>query len=87
MHPVCITYDAGMRTTVDLPPAVHARARALAAQRHMSLSAVIADLTARGLAELDEPRRVFTDPLTGLPYVDTGRPVTSDEVADILDEE
>ena len=42
-----------MRTTVALPPAVHRRVRELAASRHQSMSAVIADLTLRGLAQFD----------------------------------
>ena len=39
-----------MRTTVDLPPALHRRARELAKSRGQSLSAVLAELTARGLS-------------------------------------
>jgi hypothetical protein len=66
-----------MRTTVDLPPAVHRRARELAAQRGASLSAVLADLTVRGLAQLDAPVKLTTDSLTGLPILTLGRKVTA----------
>lgn len=66
-----------MRTTVDLPPAVHQRARRLAAGRGQSLSAVIADLTIRGLAVLDEPVVLATHEVTGLPVLPLGRPLTS----------
>lgn len=76
-----------MRTTVDLPPAVHRRARELAAQRGESLSTVLADLTTRGLAQLDAPVTLRTDPLSGLPVLDLGRRVTSADVAEALDEE
>jgi hypothetical protein len=76
-----------MRTTVDLPPAVHRRARDLAQQRHQSLSAVVADLTIRGLAAIDEPVEVSTDPLSGFPVITLGRRVTSAEVADSLGDE
>lgn len=76
-----------MRTTVDLPPAVHRRARELAAVSGRSLSAVIADLTIRGLAQLDEPVTVETDPRTGLPLISIGRTVTSADVADLLDDQ
>lgn len=65
-----------MRTTVDLPPATHRRARELAAQRGQSLSAVLAELTARGLAQIDEPAPVTIDDLTGLPVVSIGRAIT-----------
>lgn len=76
-----------MRTTVDLPPAVHRRAVELASQQHRSLSAVVADLTMRGLAQLDEPVTLSTDARSGLPVLSIGRPVTSDDVAAALDDE
>lgn len=75
-----------MRTTVDLPPAVHRRARRLADESGRSLSQVIADLTVRGLADLDEPIELETDELTGLPLIAGGRPVTDEEVAELIDE-
>lgn len=76
-----------MRTTVDLPPAVHRHARELARARHQSMSAVIADLAARGLASLGEPLEVRTDPRSDLPSITIGSPVTSEQVAEILDDE
>lgn len=75
-----------MRITVDLPPAVHRQAGELAAQRGASLSSVIADLAARGLSQLDRPVAITTDERTGLPVLSVGRPVTSREVAEALDE-
>lgn len=76
-----------MRTTVDLPPAVHQRARELALQRHQSLSTVVADLTARGLAALGESLEITTDPTSGFPLITLGRRITTAEVADALDDE
>ena len=76
-----------MRTTVDLPPAVHRRARELAQQRHQSLSAVVADLAIRGLATLGEPLELSTDPTSGFPVITLGRRITAAEVADALDDE
>lgn len=76
-----------MRTTVDLPPAVHRRARELARRRGQSLSAVLADLTVRGLAQVDEPVTLTTDARTGLPVLSLGRRVTSTEVAELLEED
>ena len=76
-----------MRTTVDLPPALHRRAAALAKQRGQSLSAVLAELTARGLSQLDEPLQISTDARSGFPVVSVGRRVTSAEVAAALDDE
>jgi hypothetical protein len=86
-HHDCINYDAVMRTTVDLPPAVHRRAVELAKRRGESLSSVIADLTMRGFAQIDEPVTLRTDPRSGLPVLSIGRRITADEVADALDDE
>jgi hypothetical protein len=76
-----------VRTTVDLPPAVHRRALDLAQERHQSLSAVVADLTIRGLATLGEPVTVATDPQSGFPVISLGHRVTAADVADALDDE
>jgi len=76
-----------MRTTVDLPPAVHRRALEIAKRTGRSLSAVVADLTARGLGQLDEPVVIGTNEQSGFPVITIGRRVTSEEVATALDEE
>lgn len=76
-----------MRTTVDLPPRTHERARALARERGISVSAMVAELTARGLAQFDEPLNVLRDELTGLPVISLGRRITSEQVADLLDDQ
>jgi hypothetical protein len=76
-----------MRTTVDLPPAVHRRALEIARRRGLSLSAVVAELTVRGLNQLDEPVVVGTDARSGFPVISVGRKVTSEQVAAALDDE
>ena len=76
-----------MRTTVDLPPAVHRRALEIAKRSGRSLSAVIADLAVRGLGQLDQPVVVGTDERSGFPVITIGRRVTSEQVAATLDEE
>jgi hypothetical protein len=48
---------------------------------------VIAELTIRGLSQLDEPVVVGTDPRSGFPVISVGRRVTSEQVAAALDEE
>ncbi|WP_375389263.1 hypothetical protein [uncultured Amnibacterium sp.] len=53
----------------------------------MSLSAVIAELTARGLSQLGEPTHLTRDPGTGLPVLIIGRRVTGQDVADALADE
>lgn len=76
-----------MRTTVDLPPALHRRAREIAARSGRSLSTVIADLTARGIAQLGEPLDISLDEETGIPVVSIGRRITQAQVDAILDED
>ena len=76
-----------MRTTVDLSPEVHDRAKRLAAERRQSLSATLADLTIRGLASLGEPAKVSTDPVSGLPTLTLGHRVAAGDVAEALDDE
>lgn len=76
-----------MRTTIDLPPEVHQRAKQIAAERHQSLSAVVADLTIRGLASLGQVATISTDSVSGLPMLSLGIRVTSEDVAEALDEE
>lgn len=76
-----------MRTTVDLPPAAHRRVRELAAARHQSMSSVVADLTLRGLSQLDVELEYSRDPRSGLPVISIGERVTADDVAAALDYE
>jgi hypothetical protein len=76
-----------VRTTVDLPPAVHRQAREIAERRGASLSSVLAELTIRGLAQLDEPVSLRTDSRSGLPVLTLGRRITTQAVADALDDE
>jgi hypothetical protein len=76
-----------MRTTVDLPPAVHRRAKEIAKARGQSLSATLAELTARGLSQLDEPLSIGVDERSGFPVLSVGRRITAADVADALDDE
>ncbi len=76
-----------MRTTVDLPPSVHRRASELARARGQSLSSMVAELATYGLSRLDEPLEVVTDPRSGFPVVRVGRRITSQDVADALNDE
>lgn len=76
-----------MRTTVDLPPHVRERALEIARSRGQSLSSVVAELTIRGLTQIDAPMEITVDPKSGFPVVSYGHEVTSEDVADILDDE
>ena len=59
----------------------------MAKERGVSMSAVIADLTVRGLAQIDEPVQLETEPSTGLPCLSLGRRITSAEVDQLVDED
>ncbi|WP_343573600.1 hypothetical protein [Mycobacterium sp.] len=76
-----------MRTTVDLPPAVHRRAVELARASGQSLSSTVAELTARGLSQLDQPLRIVVNERSGFPVVSVGRRVTAADVYAALDDE
>lgn len=76
-----------MRTTVDLPPAVHARVTSLAQEQHRSLSAVLAELVGRGLAQLDGPTVLSVHAQSGLPVLTVSGPaITAEAVAEALDD-
>ena len=76
-----------MRTTVDLPPAVHRRAKELAKARGQSLSSTVAELTARGLGQLDQRLSIEFDERSGFPVISVGRRITTDDVSAMLDDE
>lgn len=76
-----------MRTTVDLPPGLHERLRELARERGQSVSSVLTQVATSGLSRLGLPSVIETDPRSGFPVIDIGRPVTAEEVAEALDEE
>jgi hypothetical protein len=73
-----------MRTTVDLPDDLHELARQLAHEGNRSMSEVVAELMRLGLRQGRAP--VPTSP-RGLPVVSVGRPVTSDDIRSLDDEE
>ncbi|MDR2253480.1 MAG: hypothetical protein LBD97_06435 [Bifidobacteriaceae bacterium] len=76
-----------MRTTVDLPPALHEQVRRYAANHRQSISATVAALTARGLGDADRDLDLEINPASGFPAVDLGRAFTQAEVQEWLDEE
>ncbi len=51
------------------------------------MSTVVAELTIRGLAQLDAPVQLKVAVRTGLPVLSLGRIVTDAEVAEALDDE
>jgi hypothetical protein len=66
-------YDAAVRTTVDIDPDLHAEALREAAREAL-----------RQVLRPVPP--VERDPDTGLGVISIGRPVSADEVADVIDD-
>ena len=81
------SYDAAMRTTVDLPPELKLRVEELADEEGASMSATLCRLVAERMDQMDRPSRVRIDPVSGFPTVSIGRPITLAEVADLIDED
>jgi len=76
-------YDAPMRTTVDIDPDLHAEALTEAARERISMSVLVNEALRRILRPVPPVER---DPDTGLGVISIGRPVSADEVADVIDD-
>jgi Arc/MetJ family transcription regulator len=74
-----------MRTTIDLPDDLHAIATSLARDRDCTLSTAVVDLLRRALGSNTQVEVI--DRLTGFPLLASGRPVTTDDVRALDDEE
>ena len=75
-----------MRTTIDLPDDLHRRLRRAALDRHKSMSQLATELIDEGLPDsVVRPQVVPGAP--GLLAIRVGRPVTSEDVAAMEDEE
>lgn len=75
-----------MRTTIDLPDDLHAQATAIARDTHQTLSQAVAQLVRRGLNS-SRSAGPAASPITGLPVVDVGRVITSEDVRRLEDDE
>lgn len=76
-----------MRTTVDLPDALHRAVSSLARDRGQSMSQTVSELVRRGLHPTGAGERVGVDAATGLPVVRLGTPVTTEMARAAADEE
>lgn len=75
-----------MRTTIDLPPDLHAAARSIARDRGTTLSTAVAELMRRGLGQ---PGAVTfgRSERTGRPVAWVGHPVTHEDVRSLEDDD
>lgn len=78
-----------MRTTIDIPEAIRARAKALAHDRGMSLSATLGEIVTEYFAPRDQQPQLKAEisPTTNLPVRHIGRVLTSEDVANLWDDE
>ena len=76
-----------MRTTTDLPGATHARVTDLARRQRRSISAVVADLTARGLDSLADRAPGLVTDAHGLTALDLAAPISQEDVARFLEDD
>ncbi|MEO5678955.1 MAG: antitoxin [Acidimicrobiales bacterium] len=74
-----------MRTTIDLPPDLHAAARGIARDRGMTLSSAVAELIRRGLGQAGTVEFGRSE-RTGLPVAWVGHPVTEEDVRSLEDD-
>lgn len=75
-----------MRTTVDLPDDIHHVAAAIARDSGTSLSDTVTRLLRAALAT-PGPVRISTSARTGLQIASIGRPVSSEDVRSLDDDE
>jgi hypothetical protein len=75
-----------MRTTIDIPDDLLEAAKSVSRDRHQSLGQTVADLMRRGM-QAQGSDELSVSPVTGLTVVDLGRPITSEDVRALDDEE
>lgn len=73
-----------MRTTITIDEALHAEALAVARERRVSLSELMNEALRSSLRPVPP---VEIDPRTGLGVIRLGRPISSADVAAIIDDE
>ena len=76
-----------MRTTVDLKDEAYQTVKAIARDRDESMGKVMSELIMKGACQPNPNHKVGEIRMVnGWPVVSIGRPITSEEVRDFLDE-
>lgn len=75
-----------MRTTIDLPDELHQQAMSIARDTRRTLSETVTDLLRRALRE-GKTAEASRSPRTGLPIVNLGTVITTDDVRALEDDE
>ncbi|HEU0169184.1 MAG TPA: antitoxin [Chloroflexota bacterium] len=74
-----------MRTTIDLPEALHRQLLAIARDRSRSFSQTVTELLERSLAP-GKTSPLTRSEVTGLPVMNIGRVITSEDVRALEDD-
>ena len=81
-----LCYDAVMRTTLDIDQQSYRLAKAVAAQRGISLGKVVAEAIRAQFGNSGDPSSTVGRSEAGFPVLTIGRPITSEDVAELEDE-
>ena len=76
-----------MRTTVNLPDDLHRRIVSVAKDMNKTMSEALVDILRRGLGQPVSKLAITVDAETGLPQLELGEVVTTDEVRSLIDED
>lgn len=76
-----------MRTTVNLPDDLHRRIVSVAKDMNKTMSEALVDILRRGLGQPASKLAITVDAETGLPQIELGDVVTTDEVRSLIDED
>jgi hypothetical protein len=80
-------YGYGVRTTIDLPDDLHQIAMSIARDKSQTLSETVAELMRAGLGTGRPKITRYISPVTGLPVIRTGVPITTEDVRALDDDE
>jgi predicted transcriptional regulator len=75
-----------MRTTIDLPDDLLRQAKSIARDTSRTLSEIVADLMRRGLQQRVSSK-ISRSEITGLPVLDLGKVITTEDVRALEDDE
>jgi len=81
-----ICYDAMMRTTLDMDQSSYRLAKAVAAQRGISMGKLVAEAIRAQYGAPEAPNSKIGRSEAGFPVLTIGRPITPTDVAELLDE-
>lgn len=80
-------YTASVRTTITIPDDLHAILTSLSQDKRQTISQTIEDFVRRGLEDKPAPYRKVHDPETGFLSLEFDRPVTTEDVRSLEDDE